>query len=143
MSSSKFGTLTLGKRPFHIKRATIFRRGQVWEVEVETECEEYDGERWEPRLYHQGLLVDAFEDAGPQGKRTSWISANDEGYPHPEAGYMYVFGHHDIRLCIVTFGIQAGRSIELKWSGQCDVFWDDEFSKDVPFDCTCTAIVNE
>lgn len=143
MSSSNVGTLTLGVRPFHVKSAMIFRRGHLWEVEVETESEEYDGERWEPRLYYQGLLVDAFEDAGPHGRLTSWVSTSDEGYPHPEAGYMYVFGHHGLRSCTVTFGIQAGRFIELKWSGKCDVFWDDEFSKDVPFDCTCTALVNE
>jgi hypothetical protein len=143
MSSSNIGTLTLGTRLFYVKRATVSRQGQIWAVEIETECEEYDSERWEPLLYHQGLLIDAFEDAGPQGIRTSWASASDEGYPHPEAGYMYVFGHHDIRSSIMTFGTQTGRTIELRWSGQCDVFWDDEFSKDVPFDCICTALVNE
>lgn len=99
MSSSKVGKLKLGTRTFQVTRASVCRRGNLWEVEVKTECEEYDGERWEPRLYHQGLLVDAFESLGPQGQWTTWISGRDEDYPHPEAGYMYVFGHHDVRSC--------------------------------------------
>ena len=141
--SSNVGTLILGTRCFNVKRAIISRRADLWEIEVETEDEEYDGERWAPSLYHQGLLASVFEDAGPGAKRTSWIATNDEAYPHPEGGYMFVFGHHDVRSCIVTFGTQSGGHLELKWSGKCDVFWDDEFSKDVPFDCTCMAIVND
>jgi hypothetical protein len=35
----------------------------------------------------------------------------------------------------MTFGkYEAGR-IELNWEGLCDVFWDGEFSEDVPFHC--------
>ncbi|WP_143451547.1 hypothetical protein [Janthinobacterium sp. 13] len=137
------GTLILGTRPFNVRRAVISRREHLWEIEVETESEEFDGERWEPRLYHQGLLASAFENVGLEGKRTSWIATNDKGYPHPEGGYMCVLGHHDVRSCIVTFGNQSGGHLELKWSGKCDVFWNDEFSEDIPFDCTCMAIVND
>ena len=141
--SSIVGPLTLGTRHFNIRRAIIARREHLWEIEVETESEEFDGERWEPRLYHQGLLASAFEDVGLEGKRTSWITTNDEGYLHPEGGYMCVFGHHDVMSCIVTFGNQSAGHLELKWPGKCDVFWDDEFSEDIPFDCTCMAIVND
>jgi len=52
---------------------------------------------------------------------------------------MYVFGHHDIRHCKLAFGRYDGNRVEVQWEGICDVFWDDEFSENVPFICRAFA----
>lgn len=43
----------------------------------------------------------------------------------------------------MTFGIHTGRFMEIKWTGKCDVFWNNEFGENVPFDCTCKAVVDD
>jgi hypothetical protein len=140
---SNTGRIFLRDRVFRVKRADLTRHGDLWHIEIETEFEEFDGERWAPYLYHQGLRMSALTVADLKGQVTSWRLQTDSTYPHPEVGTMYVFGHHDVRHSTLTFGrYEAGR-IELNWEGLCDVFWEGEFSEDVPFRCKCSATARD
>jgi hypothetical protein len=86
-------------------------------IEIESEFEEFDGERWAPYLYHQGLRIAAKNPQELEGKSTSWHTSSGPECPHPELGTMYVFGHHDVRNCILTFGKYEEGHIEVEWNG--------------------------
>ena len=136
---SELGQILLRERVFWVNRAQVTRQAETWQVEIETECKVYDGENWELRLYHQGLRLEARTFEELPGTVASWRSQDEPGYPHPERGFLYVFGHHDVRDCTLSFGeCQDGR-IPLRWEGLCDVFWEAEFAEDVPFCCQCSA----
>ena len=133
------GTIALRERIFRVNRASVTRHEGSWSIEIETDGEEFDHETWAPYLYHQGLAVDAtvFEDL--RGRTIRWRSSSGPTYSHPEIGAMYVFGHHDVRECEITFGEVTSGEIELSWTGLCDVFWSGDFMNDVPFRCKCVA----
>ncbi len=126
-------------RIFRVERASVVRNEASWSIEVETDGEEFDHETWAPYLYHQGLAIDATTAEDLQGRTLRWHSSNDRSYAHPEIGTMYVFGHHDVRECEITFGKVASGAIELSWAGLCDVFWSGNFTDNVPFRCQCIA----
>jgi len=135
------GTIELRERIFQVKRAEVSLQRGSWGIEIETDGQEFDRENWAPYLYHQGLRIDATNAAELQGRTVRWYASRDPDYEHPEIGSMYVFGHHDVRQCVITFGeIFAGR-IELSWTGLCDVFWDVSFKENVPFRCKCRAVI--
>jgi hypothetical protein len=135
------GQLTLRDRVFRVVKAEVQRQGDAWTVEIETDTEAFDGENWAPRLYHQGLRLPALTGADLQGLTTAWASSQGTEYPHPELGVMYVFGHHPIAQCALSFGEYKNGGIELRWEGLCDVFWDAAFHAGVPFSCVCSAVV--
>ena len=136
------GHITLRDRVFKVKQASVKHREDLWSIEIETHAEEFDGERWAPCLYHQGLRLHAHVAAELPGESTSWGKPGDADYPHPEFGVMYVFGHEVVRHCKLTFGPLVASEIEVTWEGECDVFWEGEYFEDVPFRCKCTAVAN-
>lgn len=136
---SKLGTLTLRHRTFDISKSeiTYYESDDTWAVEIETFGQVFDGECWEPRLYHQGLRLPARTLDELSGCKTAWAKHEDGCYVHPELGLLYVFGHHHVYNCSITFGALSNGFIQMSWSGLCEVFWDDEFSDNVPFTCNC------
>ena len=131
--------LWLRDRAFAVKRATVTRHQDIWSIEIDTESQEYDGENWAPSLYHQGLRLQVQAAEALQGQTLKWNSSTEPVHEHPELGIMYVFGHHEIRISELNFGKVEHGQIELDWSGECDVYWDDKFHEGVPFRCKCTA----
>src|SRR5262249_57581090 len=106
-----------------------------WSVNIETKQKIYDDESCTVRLYHQVLRLNATRAADLVGQSSSWRRSSDADYPHPELGLLYVFGHHDVYESDLRFGpIRNGR-ISMTWLGLCEVFYDDAFQDDVPFDC--------
>jgi hypothetical protein len=133
--------LTLRDRTFDIALARVSLEDGTWGIEIETEPAEFDGEEWAPYLYHQGLKLPAMTAAQLAGTTVTWSRHSDPGYVHPEIGVMYVFGHHPVRDCTISFGAVREGRIQLSWVGTCDILWSDEYSKNVPFSCTCLADV--
>jgi len=136
------GALALRDRVFEVSVAEIQRLADgTWSLNIETKPKIYDDESWAPRLYHQGLRLNATRAADLVGQSSSWRRSGDADYPHPELGLLYVFGHHDVYESDLRFGpIRNGR-ISMTWLGLCEVFYDDAFQDDVPFDCRCDLAV--
>lgn len=134
------GSLNLRDRIFSVASARLSLQHGAWCIEIDAEEEDFDGELWAPTLRHQGLKLGTIDPAQLAGTTTAWRGAADS--PHPEIGMMYVFGHHDVRDTAITFGAYSAGQIELTWTGTCDVFWDHEFGKDVPFACKCWCVVD-
>jgi hypothetical protein len=135
--------ITLGDRRFEVTTAVVQHSSGLWNVEIEAEPKEFDGEIWAPRLYHQGLRLPAQSSEDLEGTTTSWSRKTDATYPHPEPGLMYVFGHHDVYDTTLAFGRLDAGHIELAWDGLCDVFWSGDFTEAVAFQCRCVAAVNQ
>ncbi len=139
---AELGQISLLDRIFLVKTAEVSLQNGNWVVEITTEPRDFDEESWAPYLYHQGLRLSASSAQDLEGESTSWANGSGSEYPHPEIGTMYVFGHHDVRNCHLSFGKFSNGQIEVKWQGECDVFWDEEFSANVPFNCSCWAVVH-
>lgn len=65
---SDIGQISLRERPFKVKPAAVRRQINGWQIEIETDFEEYDGERWASYLHHQGLRLDATTVEELQGR---------------------------------------------------------------------------
>src|SRR5262245_33581403 len=136
--ATKSGQLALRDRIFEVSSAEISGDSKgIWWIDIETEVKVYDGENWAPRLYHQGLRLNAVGAADLAGQSTSWRRPTGRDYPHPEPGLIYVFGHHYVYNCELRFGSFRSGRLALAWVGLCEVFWDALFQKDVPFECHC------
>jgi len=136
--ATKLGQLVLRDRIFEVSLAEISKGSNgIWWINIETEVKVYDGENWAPRLYHQGLRLNAVRAADLVGQSTSWRRSTDGDYPHPEPGLIYVFGHHDVYNCELRFGSFRSGLLAVAWAGLCEVFWDERFQRDVPFECRC------
>ena len=137
------GQILLRDRVFQVRSARIIRHADTWQVEIDTHAEEHDGELWAPCLSHQGLRLAAQTASELPGSVTSWCSQDEPGYPHPEHGSLYVFGHHDVRECTLAFVAGEHGCILLSWEGLGDIFWDAEYSVNVPFRCQCAAATDD
>jgi len=136
--ATKLGQLALRDRIFEVSLAEISKGSDgIWWINIETKVKVYDGENWAPRLYHQGLRLNAVRAADLAGQSTSWRHSTDGDYPHPELGLIYVFGHHHVYNCELRFGSFRSGRLALAWVGLCEVFWDELFRDDVPFECHC------
>ncbi|GAB7534832.1 hypothetical protein [Burkholderia sp. 3C] len=129
----------LRNRSFEVATANLHYCGGIWSLEIEAKPQEFDGELWTPRLYHQGFNMHAHTAEELQGMSTSWEHKTDASYPHPELGLLYVFGHHDVYDTTLSFGRLHERLLEVSWSGLCDVFWDGDYMTRVPFRSECRA----
>ena len=45
----------------------------------------------------------------------------------------YVFEHANISKASLRFVERVGVKFRFDWEGLCDIHWDDEYGKDVPF----------
>jgi hypothetical protein len=106
----------------------------VWYLQIETNEKEFDDQRWEPQILHEGLQLGTDMLADLDGKSTTWESPYADDYPHPEICSFYVFSHQNIHHCTLRF-TQTPAGLRLHWEGQCDVLWDDDYSNNLPFLC--------
>lgn len=118
----------------------------VWFLEIDTEegdCfewipddsdedEEPFYERAAPCLYHNnGFRMDVKSWKALEGMSKTWASeCNEAG---EEAGCLYVFEHEDVTSGRIEFLKREGNVFRVRWSGTANIFWNDEYGKDVPF----------
>lgn len=101
--------------------------------EAEEEGEEPFYESVPPRLYYNnGFRMDVKSWKDLEGMSKTWESdCNEDG---EEAGYLYVFEHEDVTSGKIEFLKREGDVFHVRWSGTANVFWDDEYGEDVPFE---------
>lgn len=101
--------------------------------EAEEEGEEPFYESVPPVLYHNnGFRMDVKSWKDLEGMSKTWESdCNEDG---EEAGSLYVFEHEDLTSGRIEFLKREGDVFRVRWSGTANVFWDDEYDTDVPFE---------
>lgn len=101
------------------------------EVTAKNNQGEYDLS--ELRLYHNnGFQTGVRKIAELAGKKYVWEGTyNDKG---EEAGYLYVLEHEDVTEGTIEILDVSKNAVTLKWTGKANVFWNDTFGADVPFE---------
>jgi hypothetical protein len=95
--------------------------------------ERVDGqELWEPLVYHQNLHFPVRRWPEVAGQVVEWFTAVDDESGEPN-GAFYVLEHEAISRGRLCFFERDGGRFRFSWEGVCDVFWDEEYRRDVPF----------
>lgn len=97
-----------------------------------------NGEECAPWLRHNGgIEIDISHWTELEGKQWIFNDAHDEN--HNEAGFLGIFEEEEIKKCRLEIMKRSGRKFTILWSGIGDVFFDDVYGRDVPFECECVA----
>lgn len=105
---------------------------------VGTEERELNGESCAPWLRHNfGIKVDIAGWTGLEGKCWVFGGASDEN--NNEAGFFGVYEEEPLKECRFEILKRDGREFTVRWSGVADMFFDEEYDCDVPFECEFTA----
>ena len=101
--------------------------------EIKAENDQVEYELSELHLYHNnGFQTGAKKTADLAGKKYVWKEAyNDNG---EEAGFLCVLEHENVTEGTIEIMDIGKNYITLKWTGKANIFWDDTFGADVPFE---------
>ena len=103
----------------------------AWHFELKGE--RVDGqELWEPLVYHQNLHFPVRRWPEVTGQVVEWSTAVDAESGEPN-GAFYILEHEAISRGRLCFFERDGVRFRFSWEGVCDVFWDEEYGRDVPF----------
>lgn len=103
------------------------------EVYAVTEYDNVEYEMRKVRLYHNNGFhtnVSAFADL--KGKEFVWNSAHNEH--GEEAGFLCVQEHESVTKGTIEILDCQNNFITIKWSGLANVFWDETYGENVPFE---------
>ena len=103
-----------------------------WSLEVDTRGQILNDESWAPHVYHHTLRFPVRHWIHIQGQSVAWNFPFDARTGQPNGGF-YVFEHANISRASLRFIERRGVNFRFSWEGLCDVHWDDEYGKDVPF----------
>ena len=102
-----------------------------WSLEVEAEGE-LGGEVCSPwaSVEEMRFPICRWVDVG--GQTVEWAGPYDEKAGVPN-GRFYLNEHERISRARLRFTERDGVHFRFEWEGVCDVFWDEEYGRDVPF----------
>jgi hypothetical protein len=148
----------LKDRPFTIRSAELFatipdpsrlRRGWLrkywrprkydpesdprpfWSLEVWVEGE-MDGEVQEARATAEEMRFPVRRWVDVAGQVVEWSEPNGAQHGRPY-GLFYLGEHEMIGRARLRFTERDGAAFWFEWEGVCDVFWGEEYGRDVPF----------
>lgn len=112
------------------------------DVDASTDNEDVEYELQNIRLYHNnGFCIGIKDVKKMKGKKFEWLkNVNKKG---EEAGTMYVLGHEDISSGTIEILDVTEEMIKIRWVGLANIFWDDEFGENVPFETEIEAKIPE
>ena len=111
----------------------------LWSLEVDTRKQIVNDESWAPHVYHHTLRLPVRRWINIQGQSIAWNVPFDKRTGEPN-GRFYVFEHANISRANLRFGERVGLKFRFDWEGLCDIHWDDEYGKDVPFAASGWAV---
>ena len=90
---------------------------------------------WKPHLYvYNGIELSI----------NSWKDLENKNFEYEfkeesSNWILYIFEHEDITKGKIEVLERKDNCFLVKWTGQANIFWDEEYNRDVPFECVCTA----
>jgi hypothetical protein len=142
----KYGTLTIKDRTFTVSSGTLRvdeKANPEWWVDVRTEGQPFEGERWSPRLYGEGIPLGCKRSEIRKG-RTFEIPVGYDEETQEHLFTLYVFEHTDTYQNRIEIIESSASEIRISWTGLCDVHWGDEYGEGLAFECdTWLEIQNE
>ena len=112
------------------------------DVDASTDNEDVEYELQNIRLYHNnGFRIGVKDVKRIKGKKFEWLeNVNKRG---EEAGTMCVLEHEDISSGTIEILDVTNDMIKIRWNGLANIFWDDEFGENVPFETEIEAKLPE
>ena len=109
-------------------------------IEAESDSKSIDFELSNVILYHNnGFDIGGKTLRNLNGKRFEWKNAeNNFG---EEAGSIYVLEHEEITSGVIEILDVTKDTIKIKWTGKGNIFWNDDYYKDVPFEAEIEAVL--
>lgn len=108
------------------------------EVDAETEDEDVEYDMSCVHLYHNnGFCTNVSNLESLKGKKFVWESTYNEN--DEEAGCLCVQEHELLSSGTIEILDIQNNHITIRWSGLANVYWDETYGADVPFDTTFTA----
>jgi hypothetical protein len=132
-----FGTLTIKDRTFSVTFAKLkIAEGATaeWWIDIHTAGRSFDGEEWTPRLYGEGIPLGCSRDAIKKGRKFEvpvWYDEDTQEHLFT----LYVFEHAGTYQNRIEVTEASASEIKIAWTGLCDVFWGDDYSDGLPFEC--------
>lgn len=102
-----------------------------WSLVVEAE-EGAGDEMWEPLASCDNLHFPVRRWVDVAGQVAEWSEPYDEETGESN-GNFYVFEHGDIARARLHLPERNGVAFRFEWEGVCDVFWGEDYGRDVPF----------
>ncbi len=100
------------------------------DIEAQTENDDIDYDLQYVRLYHNnGFDIGAKTLRNLKGKRFEWKNASNW-----DGGTMYVLEHEDVTSGVIEILDVTADTIRIRWTGCANVFWNEEYDEDVPFE---------
>lgn len=141
------GYLKIKDRTFNVAKAYvcgyISEDGLSWNVSVQCEGKDFEGERWSPYAYLENVpwgvrRVDDFRRVPiiiPDGA----TFGDGSILPDSVLSCLYVFEHEFLRDSHTILEKIAKDQFRIRWTATCDVFFDDEYDVDLPLQIETTA----
>ncbi|MBO4701242.1 MAG: hypothetical protein J5625_01135 [Lachnospiraceae bacterium] len=112
------------------------------DIEAETDSKELDYELKNVHLYHNnGFQIGGKTLRNLKGKKYEW--KKDTNRFGEEAGNLYVLEHEEVTSGVIEIIDVTKEKIAIKWTGFANVFWNDEFGENVPFETEIEASLPE
>ena len=100
------------------------------DIEAKNESDQIDYELQYVRLYHNnGFDIGGKTTRNLKGKRFEWKKASNWN-----GGTLYILEHEDVTSGVIEILDITADTIKIKWTGFGNVFWNDEYDKNVPFE---------
>ena len=110
-----------------------------YDEEYDDDNDEYDDDGYDdyeevsPHLYHNnGFSLNIRSWKAIEGMSKIWEEEYNED--DEEAGGLCVFEHEDVTSGTIEFLKRQGNEFFIRWTGTANVYWDDEYGADVPFE---------
>ena len=108
------------------------------DLNAETNDDEVEYDLSSIRLYHEnGFNTHAATFEALKGKIIELEL--DPDADEPTAGSLYVLEHEDITKGTIEITDVSENTITIHWSGLANVYWDEQYGEDVPFDAVFTV----
>jgi len=109
-----------------------------WMLEVNCKPKEVKENSWKPYVYHQSLELKINTWKEIQNQTIQWDdSLNEIG---EDSGF-YVFEHGEIAKGEIKIGKLENNLFDIQWNGLCNIYFDDEYDEDIPFELICKASI--
>lgn len=105
-------------------------------IELKTISRKVEGEMWHPYLYINNGIPLNEDDINNLARKTFEY---DYELDNSQTWIMYVLGHENIKKGRIEILSQKDNVLSVKWSGEADIYFNEDYDENVPFESSFEA----